>query len=49
MRILTGDDNGLIKCTQVSAREENKQAFRYGMQKEDHGIDHIRWSLADNE
>jgi hypothetical protein len=49
MRILTGDDNGLLKCIQVNAKEENKHAFKYGLQKEDHGIDHIRWSLPDKE
>ena len=47
MRILTGDDNGLLKCTKLDSREKPRQMFKYGLQKEDHEIDNIRWSLSE--
>lgn len=49
MKILTGDDNGLLKCTQLTAKEAPKQLYKYGLQKEDHEIDDIKWSISPEE
>jgi hypothetical protein len=49
MKVLTGDDNGLIKCTQLKIKEENKLVFKYGLQKEDHNILNLRWSLPSSQ
>lgn len=48
MNILTGDDNGLLKWTQFAIAEKPKQLFKYGLQKENHEIDCIQFSMADS-
>jgi hypothetical protein len=48
MKFLTGDDNGLLKCTEISLKEGPKQLFKYGLQKEDHEIHNLTWSLPTN-
>ena len=48
MRIITGDDNGLLKCSQIAVTETPKQVFKYGLQKENHDIQNLRWSLKED-
>eukprot|EP00345_Euplotes_harpa_P013807 CAMPEP_0168337244 /NCGR_PEP_ID=MMETSP0213-20121227/12053_1 /TAXON_ID=151035 /ORGANISM="Euplotes harpa, Strain FSP1.4" /LENGTH=226 /DNA_ID=CAMNT_0008342653 /DNA_START=14 /DNA_END=694 /DNA_ORIENTATION=+ len=45
MRILTGDDNGLVKCSRIHPTEAPKQVFKYGLQKENYEVHNLRWSL----
>ena len=48
MIIITGDDNGLLKCSEVKISEASKQVFKYGLQKEDHEIHNLTWSLKES-